>query len=435
MDAERSKKVGVVVREYDAEKDLSGAEAVDRMCEVGPSGTVSLFTDLLGDPICRVRHSPAFLMLVSGSTSTDSVSKLLTNSRSNVILFIVSYTVAETTGPEKGIVGIVRGCVKTITCGKKTPRPSAAVAAVAAPIYTKAAYILGLRVSPCHRRMGIGLKLVERMEDWFRSNGAEYAYMATEKDNEASLRLFTDRCGYTKFRTPKLLVQPVFAHSLGPRAALISLRPTDAESLYRRRFSATEFFPRDIDAVLRNPLSLGTFLAVPSGSASAWTGSIDRFLAEPPESWAVLSVWDCKSLFRLEVRNAPLLWRGLSWTTRAVDRVLPWLRVPSVPDLFRPFGGYFLYGLGGDGPSAASLLRSLCRHAHNMALAGGCSVIATEVSASEPLISGIPHWRRLSFDEDLWCIKRLAEEYSDGAIGDWTRSPPGSSIFVDPREV
>ncbi|KAG0490675.1 hypothetical protein HPP92_007538 [Vanilla planifolia] len=402
MDAERSKKVEVVVREYDAEKDLSGAEAVDRMCEVGPSGTVSLFTDLLGDPICRVRHSPAFLMLV-----------------------------AETTGPEKGIVGIVRGCVKTITCGKKTPRPSAAVAA---PIYTKAAYILGLRVSPCHRRMGIGLKLVERMEDWFRSNGAEYAYMATEKDNEASLRLFTDRCGYTKFRTPKLLVQPVFAHSLGPRAALISLRPTDAESLYRRRFSATEFFPRDIDAVLRNPLSLGTFLAVLSGSASAWTGSIDRFLAEPPESWAVLSVWDCKSLFRLEVRNAPLLWRGLSWTTRAVDRVLPWLRVPSVPDLFRPFGGYFLYGLGGDGPSAASLLRSLCRHAHNMALAGGCSVIATEVSASEPLISGIPHWR-LSFDEDLWCIKRLAEEYSDGAIGDWTRSPPGSSIFVDPREV
>ncbi|KAG0458527.1 hypothetical protein HPP92_023684 [Vanilla planifolia] len=410
MKVEMLKKVEVVVREYQAEKDLSGAEAVDRMCDVGASGTVSLFTDLLGDPVCRVRHSPAFLMLV-----------------------------AETTGPNKEIVGLIRGCIKTITCGKKNPRVSAASTATAAanPIYTKAAYILGLRVSPFHRRMGIGLKLVQRMEDWFRSNGAEYAYMATDKDNEASLRLFTGRCGYVKFRNPTILVQPVFAHRqpIGRRTAVIRLSPTDAETLYRRRFSTTEFFPRDIDSILHNPLSLGTFLALPVSSASAWTGSIDSFLANPPESWAVLSVWDSKSLFRLEIRNAPLLWRGLAWTTRAVDRAVPWLRIPSVPNFFRPFGGYFLYGLGGEGPAAASLLRTLCRHGHNMARAGGCSVVVTEVSASEPLLPGIPHWRRFSFEEDLWCIKRLDEEYSDGAVGDWTRSPPGTSIFVDPREV
>lgn len=54
----------VVVREFDSKKDLVGVEDVERRCEVGPSGKLSLFTDLLGDPICRVRHSPAFLMLV-----------------------------------------------------------------------------------------------------------------------------------------------------------------------------------------------------------------------------------------------------------------------------------------------------------------------------------------------------------------------------------
>ena len=32
------------------------------------------------------------------------------------------------------------------------------------------------------------------------------------------------------------------------------------------------------------------------------------------------------------------------------------------------------------------------------------------------------------------CIKRLGEDYSDGSVGDWTKSPPGVTVFVDPRE-
>lgn len=54
----------IVIREFDGSKDCIGVEDVERRCEVGPSGKLCLFTDLLGDPICRVRNSPAFLMLV-----------------------------------------------------------------------------------------------------------------------------------------------------------------------------------------------------------------------------------------------------------------------------------------------------------------------------------------------------------------------------------
>ena len=57
--------VVVVVRKFDQDKDSRRVEEVERRCEVGPSGELSLFTDLLGDPICRVRHSPSFLMLVN----------------------------------------------------------------------------------------------------------------------------------------------------------------------------------------------------------------------------------------------------------------------------------------------------------------------------------------------------------------------------------
>ncbi|CAJ1942989.1 unnamed protein product [Sphenostylis stenocarpa] len=393
--------VEVTVREFDPNKDSEGVEAVERICEVGPSGKLSLFTDLHGDPICRVRNSPTFLMLVAEI------------------------------GQET--VGMIRGCIKTVTCGKKLHRHGSKQV----PIYTKLAYILGLRVSPHHRRMGIGLKLVQRVEEWFRENGAEYAYMATEKDNVASVKLFTDKCGYSKFRTPSILVNPVFGHPLrtSSKVTIIRLAPNDAELLYRTKFATTEFFPRDVDSVLNNNLSLGTFLAVPRGSyrPDTWPGA-PHFLADPPSSWALLSVWNCKDVFTLQVRGASRVKKTLAKTTRLLDRALPWLRLPSIPNLFQPFGFHFLYGLGGEGPQAQKMVRALCAFAHNLAKDRGCQVVATEVSSQEPLRCAIPHWKILSCEEDLWCMKRLGEDYSDGSVGDWTKSPPGFSIFVDPRE-
>lgn len=175
--------------------------------------------------------------------------------------------------------------------------------------------------------MGIGLELVRRIEDWFRENGAEYSYIATENDNHPSVNLFTNKCGYSKFRTPSILVQPVFAHRVrvNTRVTILKLTPSDAESLYRRRFSTTEFFPRDIDSVLNNILSLGTFVAVPKGFyfPGSWPG-LDRFLSNPPDSWAVLSVWNCQDVFKLEVRGASRVKKGLAKTTRLVDRAFPW---------------------------------------------------------------------------------------------------------------
>lgn len=47
-------------------------------------------------------------------------------------------------GRENEIVGVIRGCIKTVTCGKR--RSSNGF-----PIYVKLAYILGLRVSSTHR--------------------------------------------------------------------------------------------------------------------------------------------------------------------------------------------------------------------------------------------------------------------------------------------
>ena len=55
----------LVVREYCEERDKVSVEKMERQCDVGQKGKPSIFTDLLGDPICRIRHFPLHVMLVN----------------------------------------------------------------------------------------------------------------------------------------------------------------------------------------------------------------------------------------------------------------------------------------------------------------------------------------------------------------------------------
>lgn len=55
-------------------------------------------------------------------------------------------------GPGKEIVGIIRGCIKVVSCGQNLTGPTKEDSDLKfKPICTKLAYILGLRVSPSHR--------------------------------------------------------------------------------------------------------------------------------------------------------------------------------------------------------------------------------------------------------------------------------------------
>ncbi|PON57247.1 FkbH domain containing protein [Parasponia andersonii] len=390
----------VVIREYDEGRDKVAVEELERRCEVGGSlrGRPSLVTDLMGDPICRVRHFPTHIMLVA------------------------EY------GEEKDIVGAVRGCVKNATRGSS--------------LYAKLAYILGLRVSPTHRRLGIGTKLVKRLEEWCKENGAEYAYMATDCTNEPSINLFTKRCDYTKFRTPTMLVQPVHAHSksIPSDVAIIQVPPKLAESIYRQIFANSEFFPKDIDDILASNLNLGTFMAVPKKSLPKWDPR-ETFL---PPSFAILSVWNTKEVFKLQVTGVSALTYACCVGSRVLDAWMPWLRLPSFPDVFRQFGVYFMYGLHMEGKQGVRLMRSLCTFAYNKARDdGGCGAVVAEVGQRDPVREAIPHWTKFSLAEDLWCIKKLADVKQGGGESETERHEPSNwlnsrssspVIFVDPRD-
>ncbi|KAL1559057.1 putative N-acetyltransferase HLS1 [Salvia divinorum] len=382
----------VAVRPYNEGRDKAAVEELEQRCEVGQPGKPSLVTDLMGDPIARVRNFISHIMLVA------------------------EY------GDGREIVGVIRGCIKTATSGKRSP----------SPIYVKLAYILGLRVSSTHRRLGIAIKLVQELEEWCKKNGAEYAYMATECSNQASLNLFTQKCNYVKFRNPTVLVQPVHLHhkQLPSDITIVQLPPTLAESVYRKLFSAgSEFFPKDIDRLLSNKLNLGTFMALPKNLLPNW----DPNTGELPASFAILSVWDTKEVFRLRVKGVSSLTHAACLGTRVVDAMAPWLKIPSIPNIFKNFGFYFMYGLHMEGQGGPRLLKVLCKMVHNMARNDSrCRVVVAEVGQNDPVREAIPHWKKFSWDEDIWCIKRFGQIKQD-----YHEFPVSSSspIFVDPRDL
>lgn len=324
------------------------------------------------------------------------------------------------------LVGVIQGSIKVVTVHSHPPMDLA-----------KVGYVLGLRVVPHHRRKGIGSSLVKKLEEWFTSNDVDYAYMATEKDNHASVGLFIDKFGYTKFRTPAILVNPVNHHSfqISSNIEIARLKIEQGESLYRRFMSSTEFFPNDIENILRNKLSLGTWVSYFKGD-NVW-GDFG-LNGQVPNSWAMLSVWNSGEIFKLRLGKAPLccLLYTKSWSL--IDKIFPCFKLPTLPDFFNPFGFYFMYGVYHEGPFSGKLVRALCQFVHNMAAKSkdeNCKIIVTEVGGRHELNHHIPHWKLLSCPEDLWCIKALKNNEGTNTFHELTKTPPTRALFVDPREV
>lgn len=422
------------IRPYDERYDAGRVDVVEKICEAGPSGSISLFTDLLGDPLCRIRHFPAYAMLVAEVY----------------------------TGVEMEIVGMIRAGIKQVVCAptcssqdkrlEENPANGGAFAAIA--------YILGLRVAPQYRRLGIGIELVKQIEAWCREQGAQYTYIATEKDNEASVSLFTRKLGYSKFRTPAILVQPVYASrkKVHSRVQIVELSMTKAEALYRDVFKDKEFFPKDVDVIMKSKLHKGTWVAfwrdeekhqkAHTKQVKALTKDVKAekkqvsaigeedfaFASSSSSSWAVLSVWKCNEIFKLEVKGVPLHTRTVVAAARLFGKLVNRLgTVPTPPNVFKPFGLQLLYGMHSHGEKGGELIRELCWFAHNMAKRDGCAVVAAEVGSCDPMRARIPHWPSLSCDEDLWCIKNLSPSTTH-EMGDWSTSHPPPSLFVDPRD-
>ncbi|KAL5700855.1 hypothetical protein ACHQM5_026258 [Ranunculus cassubicifolius] len=381
------------IREYNEDRDVEVVEKLEKTCEMLSRKGVSILTNMMGDPMCRIRLYPTHIMLV-----------------------------AELLG-DRELVGVVRGCIKHVGTGS-------------GGTYVKIGCILGLRVSPRYRRKGIGLKLVKSIEDWAMQNGAQYISLAAEESNINSTNLFVHKCNYVKLSSLVILLHliryPAKNPSLHVRIEKLSMEK--AISLYKDRLGGNKFFPGDMDVILNEKLSLGTWVSFLK--EDEWVGIHDKddnvFTSRVPSSWAVLSIWNTCEVYKLQIKRKHPFQCFHATISHAGAKVFPCFGTTTCDLLQKPFGFLFLYGIHGEGQKLGELITSLWWFAYNLAEnVKGCKVVISELGVSDPVREHIPKGPSISCINDLWYLKKVtgASEDNDG-----TFTQPLTNLFVDPRD-
>ncbi|KAK7387996.1 hypothetical protein VNO78_22795 [Psophocarpus tetragonolobus] len=386
----------LLIREFDEDRDVKVVGKLERNCEIGTKKGVSIFTNMMGDPLSRIRFYPLHVMLVA---------ELLES---------------------KELVGVVRGCIKSM----HTPSES----------LLKIGCILGLRVSPTHRRKGIGLKLVTSVEEWMLRNGAEYAFLATEKNNDASRNLFTNKCKYVSLSSLVIFVHPINfpAKHICKDIKIEKVNIEQAISFYRRTLRAKELYPLDMDAILKEKLSLGTWVSYYRDEG--WLNlqkmieSEDLIRNEMSSSWIIFSIWNTCEAYKLQLKKSQPLRFLHATLNHARDKIFPCLRMSVSGSLCRPFGFLFLYGLHGEGENLGELMESIWRFTSRLGESlTDCRVVITELGFGDTLVNHVPQTASMSCIDDIWYTKRISS-HSDEKDDELLMKRHIGNVFIDPRD-
>ncbi|CAO2821536.1 unnamed protein product [Amaranthus hypochondriacus] len=324
------------------------------------------------------------------------------------------------------LVGVVRGCIKEVGFGLTKS-------------HLKIGYILGLRVSPTHRQRGIGHNLMKSIEEWLARNGAEYVYVATEENNVASRNLFTLKCHYNVSVPLQIYVLPVHRSSKKTswNINVKKLQVNLAVSLYRKQIKCKDFYPHDMESILRGTPSLGTWVCYYNDED--WEGvPIKDHCTDTtrPRSWVVFSLWNSREVYKLQIQRTNSLHSALYLAlSRAREFIFPCLKLPLVHGSFqKPFGFLSMYGVFGEGKRLRELMKAAWNFATKSAIDMDCSLVMTEISDSDPIKNYIPLGRSMLCIKDVWYFKHIHN------IGDTkeekTLAISGSlaNVFVDPRD-
>ncbi|XP_061990070.1 probable N-acetyltransferase HLS1 isoform X2 [Rosa rugosa] len=386
-----------LIREFSADTDIEVVGKLERNCELGSKRGVSIFTNMMCDPLCRIRFYPLHIILVA---------QLLENEE---------------------LVGVVRGCIKHVGTGF-------------GGVYVMGC-ILGLRVSPTHRRMGIGFQLMNSVEEWLLRKGAQYTFLATERNNTASTNLFTSKCNYENISSLIIFVQPICSsakHLLPQNIKIEKLHVDQAISLYENKLRSKDISPTDMDVILKEKLSLGTWVCY--FEEQGWInldseGNNKGTITKTQSSWVIFSIWNNCEPYKLHIRKSHPLRYFHATLNHAREKIFSCLKMPqSKVSVQSSLGFLFLYGIHGEGEQLGELMKSVW----NFALGLGQNVkdsklIITELGQCDPLIKHVPDNPSISRIHDLWYAKSLSSHHPDDQDALLMKGPLGN-VFVDPRE-
>ncbi|KAM7467165.1 hypothetical protein LguiB_014727 [Lonicera macranthoides] len=366
---------------------------LEKSCNIGSKKGIFTFTGIMDDPFCRVRLYPIHVMLV-----------------------------AELEGE---VVGMVQGCIKCVGTGFGRRQ------------VLNLGCILGLRVSPAHRRMGIALKLVQSVEEWLIQNGANYTFLATEEKNTASTNLFTLKSNYLKFTSLLIYVQPLpnsptLKTSSDQHIEIEKLPIEEAMSLYNTHLKSKDLYPTDIESILKEKLSIGTWLCY--------------FKEQRDQDWALFSIWNTCEAYKLQATKyysssslSRVFYETINSARDNFFQCFKDLKWPMWDPIEKPFGFLFLYGICGEGERRGELMEAVWGFGLKMGESvRGCRALITEMGAFDPMGEHVPKGSTsMTCIEDLWCLKRVNANLSGGGGGEEEELNVKTNVrnvFVDPRD-
>ncbi|KAJ6772207.1 ACYL-COA N-ACYLTRANSFERASES (NAT) SUPERFAMILY PROTEIN [Salix koriyanagi] len=287
--------------------------------------------------------------------------------------------------------------------------------------------------------MGIGFELVKSVEEWLIGNGAHYTFLATEKNNVASTNLFTSKCNYMNFTSLVIFVQPASlpVRGLSQDIKIEKLQADQAIYLYNNKFRSKDMFPTDVDAILKEKLSIGTWVSYFKEEEWISLHNNEDIVTKTPSSWAMFSIWNSCDAYKLHIRKSDHRpFRFFHATlSHARDKIFPCLKLPVCHhSLQKPFGFLFLFGLYGEGERIQELMKSIWSFASRLAEnVKDCRVIISELGVSDPLIEHVPRESSMSFINDLWYLKKvngIADDSEESVV----LGQVIGNVFVDPRD-
>lgn len=288
--------------------------------------------------------------------------------------------------------------------------------------------------------MGIGLKLVNSVEEWVLRNGAHYTFLATEKNNIASINLFTIKCNYVNLSSLVIYAQPIRSrvNDISQDIKIEKLHVDQAISLYKDRLRHKEVYPTDIDVILKEKLSLGTWVSYfrKEGWINLYSEDQkdgDVISKTQSSSWVMFSIWSSCETYKLRIRKSHPLRYLCTTLSHAREKIFPCLKMPMNDSVPSSFGFLFLYGLHGEGENLGELMKSTWSFASRLGdTVKNSKVIITELGVCDPLIKHVPKDPTMSCINDLWYAKKLITHIDDR--DELLVKGPIGNVFVDPRE-
>lgn len=277
------------------------------------------------------------------------------------------------------------------------------------------------------------------VEEWVLRNGAHYTFLATEKNNIASVNLFTIKCNYVNLSSLVIYVQPTCsqAHDISQDIKIEKLHVDQAISFYKDRLRHKEVHPTDIDVILKEKFSLGTWVCYfrKEGRINLYSEEKDEDAISKTQSPRVIfSIWSstCETC-KLQIRKSHPLRFLCTTLSHAREKIFPCLKMPMNDSVPSSLGFLFLYGLHGEGENLGELMKSIWSFTSRLGeTVKNIKVIITELGVCDPLIKYVPKDSSMSCIDDLWYAKKLISHMDDR--DELLVKGPIGNVFVDPRE-